>query len=358
MAILLLFLAIMIDCQKSNPNFPTTKIIQQLNPKLKDFRVIKKYRSNIAPDPSLESVLIIRTQTEEILQTYHKKQKHWQKLSEIRVKQINRQSYLYNQSERVWQETKSNKGLYAISKIMFINLPGDTFSSILIEKLEKKNGVLMAIPYVYRSGQKIFDGNKSLNNHPILKRDKTTNLSYIKEDKAIRIFPQNPTYRQDLLFNGWELVASASGMSAISLLEKKIIKNGDKYQLEFVFKNRGSHARNTYLSFYFPQQISATFPKNSKGFRFYRNGAKVFLQSQKYGNLTGYLIEYTKESWLRNHRHKIIFEVKSSQPIQTIFFRYSNKISREIISIPNEYSSIPTTIDGQGFSVYPITLQP
>jgi hypothetical protein len=360
--IYLFFFIFMTNCSKKGLNFPDEAIIfsQVYNSNSKNRVRLFSFKSvNLDSSPELESIIISNDTQTENLSIFSKTGNGWTLIKNFSYPIPEGKSYSYSEDNKTWTESKETKEPSIIKRVLLQELPGTSYNSIFFEVVSlNSDGKIHSTLYIISNYNLIFDGSRFLKGHPLQDRNLRTDFEYLPQDKSVRLFPKDFQYAQEIVYNGWEMIPKISGLTIPALLESSIskVESSDEYLAKFLFKNRGSYNRVTYLSFYFPDNVTIRFPENAKGYSFYKKGSSVFLNKQKkHGASKGNLLEITKDEWGSNYKYSIEFSILGKNlEKKYLLFRSSTKISSVIQSIPNEFSSIYTEEDGQEFYCYKI----
>ncbi|MCE9501765.1 MAG: hypothetical protein K8R21_14885 [Leptospira sp.] len=351
----------------SQRNAPSEKeVIEKLIPEngRKNPSVVLTKSANLDETPDLEAIVLVRNGTEEILSVFKKQSSGWEFTLKKSFSLLNIGPIEYDKEKKKWLPTGNQKERegYIIKRILLGELPGDSFNTIFIEVLsEEPPAGLFSVPYAFRKNKKILDGLTTLKEHENLKKTFRADFLYDEKEKNIKIFPGDTSYAQEFVWNGWELLPDISGVPISALLEvevKTLPEKNKESEIILNFKNRGAGANVSYLSFGFPDGGIIKTSGDSPGYKIYSTGSPVYsIKEKKFSPAKYPLLEITKEGWGRNYKFSAKFKlipVKSGA--QKILFRTSAKIAREIVSIPNDYSSAETTGDQQGFQAYTIEI--
>lgn len=326
--------------------------------------VILKRLGNLDEDPDLECFALLRNGTEEILAVFKKEGGEWVLKYKLPFGLLNIGPMYYDSKANSWkpgEESKSKEAGFVVKRILMEELPGDDFNSLFLEVLSEEPPLgLFSVPYVIRKGVKILDGLAALKDHEFLAKSKRADFNYNKEEKNVTIFPANRTYAQNFNFNGWEMIPDIPNVAVPGLLSVEAPTDWKKdRQGETVvwFKNRGSYAGTTYLSFSFPQGGKLEVESGKDGVRTYSPGSSIYSSEGKYVNSKVPLLEATREGWGRNHRYGIRFKyTPNEEGVPYLLFRSTSKAYRETIQIPTQASSAKTEMDQQGYRSYRLPL--
>jgi len=334
------------DAERKNPSIVLTKSV------------------NLDETPDLEAILLVRNGTEEVLSVFKRAGSGWELVFKKSFNLLNIGPIDYSKEKKKWEVSQSQKDKegYIVKKILLGELPGDNFNSIFAEILSEEPPMgLFSVPYAFRKNKKILDGLTSLKDHENLKKTYRVDFSYDEKEKSIKIFPQDNSYAQEFVWNGWELLPDISGVPISSLLGIEIkgdLEKDKESEITIQLKNRGAGVNVAYLSFSFPDGGSIKISGEGTGYRIYSTGSSIYsIKEKNFSHAKNPLLEITKEGWGRNYKFNATFKlipIKSGR--QKILFRTSAKIAREIVSIPNTYSSADTIGDQQGFPAYSLEI--
>lgn len=365
--LLLLFIfTIFFQCNKSKKEIVEPEIVLKVlgQNSSNQTKIVFKKNINLDEDPDLESVYILRNVNEEVLAVF--KTKNNEKILQFKIlfTLLNMGPLEYDAKSKKWiaSSVQSSDGAYIFKKVEFHELPGDNFYSIFLEVLSEEPPLgLFSIPYTIRKGEKILDGLKSLKEHENLVKTKRASFEYIAKEKSLKIFPKDNTYSQEFVFNGWELLPKINGNVLPSLLEVELSDKftaGKEVLVKLVFKNRGTFAPASFLSISFPDGGQIKLIENKPDIKIYPKGSMIYSnREKKYVKSQTTMIEFVKNSWTPNYKQTISFLLNPEKDgKQLVLFRSSSKISNNVISLPNEYSSALAQIDGQGFWAYKLEL--
>ncbi|TGN11056.1 LIC13341 family surface-exposed protein [Leptospira ilyithenensis] len=330
-------------------------------------RVIGAKVINLDENPDLEAIVLSQSGQTEAISAYKKEGRTWKFLWKQEFNQLTLGSFYYDLKKLSWEsgtipgrEKKILEG-DCIRRVVLAELAGDSFNSVFVEVLSEEPPMgLFSIPFGYRKGVKILDGLQ-LKEHEELVRTKRLEFEYSPKEKSVRIFPTNPNYSQEFIFNGWEMIPNLPMQpvpSFVSLEVEPKLEIGKESKVTLQLKNRGNYTTVTYLSLSFPGDARIRLDENTKGLRFYNKGATVYnIVQNKQISSTQLLLEATKEGWGSNYKYGISFYyTPMTKENQRFLFRSSFKFYKEIVSIPNRFSINKTEIDQQGFHTYPMLM--
>ncbi|TGN20411.1 LIC13341 family surface-exposed protein [Leptospira idonii] len=336
----------------------------------KTVRILGSKVINLDEDPELESIVLSQSGQSEAVSVYKKQGSGWKFLWKQEFHQLSLGSFFYDLKKRSWEpgtipgkEKKILEG-DCIRRIVLAELPGDNFNSVFMEVLSEEPPLgLFSVPFAFRKGVKIWDGLQ-LKEHEELVRSKRVDFEYSNKEKTVRIFPTNPNYSQEFVFNGWEMIPNLPMQpipSFVSLEVEPKLEVGKESKVTLQLKNRGNYTTVTYLSLSFPEDAKIRLTENSQGIRLYQKGATVYnIVSNKQVPASHLLVEVTKEGWGSNYKQGVSFYYTPQSPESLsgkILFRASFKFYKEIVSIPNRFSVNKTEIDQQGFPTYPLFME-
>ncbi|MBE7412450.1 MAG: hypothetical protein HS129_10405 [Leptospiraceae bacterium] len=351
------------NCSKSRPGPKDSEILQLVlsENERKSPKIISVKSVNLDEDKELEIISLIRNGTEEILCIFKNEDKKWKLNYKKNFSLLNAGPFEYEKEKKTWVPSKNDKEGegYIVKKILIEELPGDSFNSIFLEILSEEPPLgLFSFPYIIRKNLKIFDGLSSLKEHENLRKTRRADFTYNPSEKSISVFPSDPSYSQEFVFNGWEIVPVISGLPVASILNAEFsnFEKGKETEIKLLLKNRGQTAYVTYLSVSFPEGGVIRVDPKMTGAKIYNSGKTIYSMKEKKFIPSKYpLLEITKESWGRNYKYDLSFKFTPTvSGKQNILFRSSVKYSGNIIYLPNEYSVFPFQIDQQGFPSYPI----
>ncbi|MDF3821159.1 hypothetical protein P3G55_14725 [Leptospira sp. 96542] len=326
-------------------------------------RVLGSKQINLDETPDFEVLVLTQSGTSESVSAFKHAGGNWQFLWKHDFFFQNLGPMYYSAKDRRYepgtisgQEKLSFSG-DCIRRIALAELPGDNFNSVFIEILAEEPPLgVFSVPMGYRKGKKIWDGFQLLE-HEELKRSKRVDFEYNAKEKSFRIFPTNPNYSQEFVYNGWEMIANLPMQpvpSFVSFTAEPKWEVGKESTVTLQLKNRGNYVSLTYLSLSFPDGGTIRIPKEVTGLRLYKKGDIVYNVLQNKKIPAEYpLLEVTKEGWANNYKYGIQFlytPTKNETP--KFLFRSTYKFYHEIVSIPNRYSIAGFEPDQQGFPSY------
>lgn len=326
-------------------------------------RILGQKQINLDETPEMETLVLFQSGQSEVLSAFRKEGSSWTFLWKLEFFLKNLGPMYYDGKQNVWlpgSVSGKEKPLFAgdcFRRIVLAELPGDNFNSVFVEVMSEEPPLgLFSVPMGYRKGKKIWDGFQ-LKEHEELKRSKRVDFEYSAKEKSFRIFPTNPNYSQEFVFNGWEMIANLPMQpvpSFISLDVEPKFQIGKESLVTLQLKNRGNYVSLTYLSVSFPEVGSVRLVNETQGVRLYKKGDIVYNVVQNKKIPAEYpLLEVTKEGWANHFRYGIKFYyTPKSTDAPKILFRSTYKFYQEIISIPNQYSIAPYERDQQGFPSY------
>ena len=334
----------------------------------KSARIIGSRLINLDEEPDFESLVLSQSGQSEAISVYKKISGQWKFLWKQEFNLLSLGDSFYDLKNLSWvagklpgKEKKIMEG-DCIRRVVLAELAGDSFNSVFIEVLSEEPPLgLFSIPFGYRKGKKVLDG-LLLKEHEELIRTKKLDFAYSEKEKSIRIFPTNPNYAQEFVFNGWEMIPNLALQPIPAFISMEIepkLEMGKESKITLQFKNRGNFASVTYLSLSFPEDGEIRTSETSQGVRLYNKGQSVYnIIQRKQIPATNTLLEATKEGWGSNFKYGISFYYTPKKTlIPKILFRSSFKYYKEIISIPNSFSISKTEIDQQGFYTYPLEIK-
>lgn len=316
-------------------------------------KIISHRKINLDEEPDLESLVLLRNGTTEILASFKFKGEEWVHLNSLKFSLMNIGPFAYSVQDKKWvatQKPEKNEG-YIVKKIIAQELPGDNFNSIFIEIMSEEPPLgLFSVPMGYRKGKKILDGLSILKDHPNVKSSKRADFSYNPKDKSILAFPEDGNMKLEFVFNGFEMIPNLSAQPIPAIL--KIDRKGNQYRVEF--KNRGGYNTNTYLTLSFPKG-GVVKEITKPDLQAYKKGDSVYSRTKdRFIPAIHPMVEATKSAWGANVRYAIEFsyDCECDDP-EYFLFRTSYKYNRNIEMIPNEFSIYSSNdTDQQGFPAY------
>lgn len=326
-------------------------------------RVLGQKQINLDESPEMETLVLFQSGTSEVLAAFRKEGTSWTFLWKLEYFLQNLGPMFYDAKLNSWVSGSApgkEKSTFAgdcLRRIVVAELPGDNFNSVFIEVLAEEPPLgLFSVPMGYRKGKKIWDGFQ-LKEHEELKRSKRVDFEYSAKDKSFRIFPSNPNYSQEFVYNGWEMLANLPMQPVPSFVSLEVTPKfeiGKESQVTLQLKNRGNYVSLTYLSLSFPEAGSVRLAGETQGVRVYKKGDIVYnVVSNKKIPAEYPLLEVTKEGWANNFRYGIKFLYTPKESVTPkILFRSTYKFYHEIVSIPNQFSIAPFERDQQGFPSY------
>ncbi|MBM9548332.1 hypothetical protein JWG40_14995 [Leptospira sp. 201903074] len=326
-------------------------------------RVLGQKQINLDETPEMETLVLFQSGTSEVLAAFRRDGSSWTFLWKLEYFLQNLGPMFYDGKLKSWVSGSApgkEKVTFAgdcLRRIVVAELPGDNFNSVFIEVLAEEPPLgLFSVPMGYRKGKKIWDGFQ-LKEHEELKRSKRVDFEYSAKDKSFRIFPTNPNYSQEFVYNGWEMLANLPMQPVPSFVSLEVTPKfeiGKESQVTLQLKNRGNYVSLTYLSLSFPEAGSVRLAGETQGVRIYKKGDIVYnIVSNKKVPAEYPLLEVTKEGWANNFRYGIKFYYTPKESVTPkILFRSTYKFYHEIVSIPNQFSIAPFERDQQGFPSY------
>ncbi|EMY71410.1 LIC13341 family surface-exposed protein [Leptospira vanthielii] len=326
-------------------------------------RVLGQKQINLDETPEMETLVLFQSGTSEVLAAFRKEGSSWTFLWKLEYFLQNLGPMFYDAKLKSWVSGSApgkEKVTFAgdcLRRIVVAELPGDNFNSVFIEVLAEEPPLgLFSVPMGYRKGKKIWDGFQ-LKEHEELKRSKRVDFEYSAKDKSFRIFPTNPNFSQEFVFNGWEMIANLPMQPVPSFVSLEVTPKfeiGKESQVTLQLKNRGNYVSLAYLSLSFPEAGSVRLPGETQGVRLYKKGDIVYnIVSNKKIPADYPLLEVTKEGWANNFRYGVKFFYTPKESVTPkILFRSTYKFYHEIVSIPNQFSIAPFERDQQGFPSY------
>lgn len=326
-------------------------------------RVLGQKQINLDETPEMETLVLFQSGTSEVLAAFRKEGSSWTFLWKLEFFLQNLGAIFYDSKLKSWVPGSApgkEKVTFAgdcLQRIVVAELPGDNFNSVFIEVLSEEPPLgLFSVPMGYRKGKKIWDGFQ-LKEHEELKRSKRVDFEYNAKDKSFRIFPTNPNYSQEFVFNGWEMIANLSMQPVPAFVSLEVdpkFEIGKESSVTLQLKNRGNYVSLTYLSLSFPEAGSVRLAGETQGVRLYKKGDIVYnVVSNKKIPAEYPLLEVTKEGWANNFRYGVKFFYTPKESVTPkILFRSTYKFYHEIVSIPNQFSVVPFERDQQGFPSY------
>ncbi|EOQ89116.1 hypothetical protein LEP1GSC202_1238 [Leptospira yanagawae serovar Saopaulo str. Sao Paulo = ATCC 700523] len=349
--------------QKEHPSEKEIRVFVYGREDGEPIRILGQKQINLDESPEMETLVLFQSGQSEVLSAFRKEGSSWTFLWKLEFFLKNLGPMYYDGKQNKWSAGSISgieKTTFAgdcLRRIVLAELPGDNFNSVFIEVLSEEPPLgLFSVPMGYRKGKKIWDGYQ-LKEHEELKRSKRVEFEYSAKEKSFRIFPTNPNYSQEFVFNGWEMIANLPMQPVPSFVSLDVLPKfeiGKESLVTLQLKNRGNYVSLTYLSLSFPDVGSLRLANETQGVRLYKKGDIVYNVVQNKKIPAEYpLLEVTKEGWANNFRYGIKFYYT---PITTdnprILFRSTYKFYQEIISIPNQYSIAPYERDQQGFPSY------
>ncbi|TGM01925.1 LIC13341 family surface-exposed protein [Leptospira jelokensis] len=349
--------------QKEHPSEKEIRVFVYGKEEGDPIRILGQKQINLDESPEMETLVLFQSGQSEVLSAFRKEGSSWAFLWKLEFFQKNLGPMHYDGKQNAWipgSVAGAEKLTFSgdcLRRVVLAELPGDNFNSVFVEVLSEEPPLgLFSVPMGYRKGKKIWDGFQ-LKEHEELKRSKRVEFEYNAKEKSFRIFPTNPNYSQEFVFNGWEMIANLPMQpvpSFVSLEMEPKFEKGKESLVTLQLKNRGNYVSLTYLSLSLPDAGSIRLANETQGVRLYKKGDIVYNIIQNKKIPAEYpLLEVTKEGWANNFRYGIKFYYT---PITTdnprILFRSTYKFYQEIISIPNQYSIAPYERDQQGFPSY------
>ncbi|GBF51207.1 putative lipoprotein [Leptospira ryugenii] len=334
----------------------------------KPLRILGSKQINLDEDPSLEILVLSQSGQSEAISAYKKLEGEWKFLWKQEFNLMSMGENHYELSSLNWKsgqapgrERKSLEG-DCIKRIVVSELPGDGFNSVFMEVLVDEPPIgLFSVPFVYRKGSKVLDGFQ-LKEHPELVRTKRIDFDYNEKEKSFRIFPTNPNYAQEFVFNGFEFIPNVPMQPVPSLVSVSVepkFELGKESKVILYFKNRGNFTSVTYLSLSFPEGGKFRFSETSQGVKIYQIGQSVYnTVLRKLVPAEKPLLEATKESWSTGFKYGVSFYfIPESKEELKVLLRTSYRLNRDVFTIPNRDSIFKTEIDQQGFPSYPLVIK-
>lgn len=349
--------------QKEHPSDSEIRQAVYGNDNGQPVRVLGQKQINLDQTPEMETLVLFQSGTSEVLAAFRKDGSSWDYLWKLEFFLQNLGPMYYDAKLNSWVPGSAQgkeKVTFAgdcLRRIVVAELPGDNFNSVFVEVLAEEPPLgLFSVPMGYRKGKKIWDGFQ-LKEHEELKRSKRVDFEYNQKDKSFRIFPTNPNYSQEFVFNGWEMIPNLPMQPVPAFVSLEVIPKfeiGKESLVTLQLKNRGNYVSLTYLSISFPEAGSVRLAGETQGVRLYKRGDIVFNVVQNKKIPAEYpLLEATKEGWANNFRYGIKFYYTPKESANPkILFRSTYKFYQEIVSIPNQFSIAPFERDQQGFPSY------
>lgn len=349
--------------QKEHPSDSEIRQAVYGNDNGQPVRVLGQKQINLDENPAMETLVLFQSGTSEVLAAFRKDGSSWTYLWKLKFFLQNLGPMYYDAKLNSWVPGSApgkEKVTFAgdcLRRIVVAELPGDNFNSVFVEVLAEEPPLgLFSVPMGYRKGKKIWDGFQ-LKEHEELKRSKRVDFEYNQKDKSFRIFPTNPNYSQEFVFNGWEMIPNLPMQPVPAFVSLEVTPKfeiGKESLVTLQLKNRGNYVSLTYLSLSFPEAGSVRLAGETQGVRLYKKGDIVFNIVQNKKIPAEYpLLEVTKEGWANNFRYGIKFYYTPKESaIPKILFRSTYKFYQEIVSIPNQFSIAPFERDQQGFPSY------
>lgn len=349
--------------QKEHPSDSEIRQAVYGNDNGQPVRVLGQKQINLDETPEMETLVLFQSGTSEVLAAFRKDGSSWDYLWKLEFFLQNLGPMYYDAKLNSWVPGSAQgkeKVTFAgdcLRRIVVAELPGDNFNSVFVEVLAEEPPLgLFSVPMGYRKGKKIWDGFQ-LKEHEELKRSKRVDFEYNQKDKSFRIFPTNPNYSQEFVFNGWEMIPNLPMQPVPAFVSLEVAPKfeiGKESLVTLQLKNRGNYVSLTYLSLSFPEAGSVRLAGETQGVRLYKKGDIVFNVVQNKKIPAEYpLLEVTKEGWANNFRYGIKFYYSPKESaIPKILFRSTYKFYQEIVSIPNQFSIAPFERDQQGFPSY------
>ncbi|MCG6151124.1 LIC13341 family surface-exposed protein [Leptospira bandrabouensis] len=349
--------------QKEHPSDSEIRQAVYGNDNGQPVRVLGQKQINLDETPEMETLVLFQSGTSEVLAAFRKNGSSWEYLWKLEFFLQNLGPMYYDAKLNSWVPGSAQgkeKVTFAgdcLRRIVVAELPGDNFNSVFVEVLAEEPPLgLFSVPMGYRKGKKIWNGFQ-LKEHEELKRSKRVDFEYNQKDKSFRIFPTNPNYSQEFVFNGWEMIPNLPMQPVPAFVSLEVIPKfeiGKESLVTLQLKNRGNYVSLTYLSISFPEPGSVRLAGETQGVRLYKKGDIVFNVVQNKKIPAEYsLLEVTKEGWANNFRYVIKFYYTPKESANPkILFRSTYKFYQEIVSIPNQFSIAPFERDQQGFPSY------
>lgn len=357
------FLSFSFCSQKEHPSEKEIRVSVYGKEEGDPIRILGQKQINLDETQEMETLVLFQSGQSEVLSAFRKEGSSWTFLWKLEFFLKDLGPMYYDGKQNKWlagSVSGKEKPTFAgdcLRRIVVAELPGDNFNSVFIEVLSEEPPLgLFSVPMGYRKGKKIWDGYQ-LKEHEELKRSKRVEFEYSAKEKSFRIFPTNPNYSQEFVFNGWEMIANLPMQpvpSFVSLEVEPKFEIGKESLVTLQLKNRGNYVSLTYLSLSFPDAGSLRLANETQGVRLYKKGDIVYNVVQNKKIPAEYpLLEVTKEGWANNFRYGIKFHyTPSSTNTPRILFRSTYKFYQEIVSIPNQFSIAPYERDQQGFPSY------
>ncbi|TGK80437.1 hypothetical protein EHQ31_17635 [Leptospira montravelensis] len=349
--------------QKEHPSDSEIRQAVYGNDNGQPVRVLSQKQINLDESPEMETLVLFQSGTSEVLTAFRKDGSSWTYLWKLEFFLQNLGPMYYDAKLNSWVPGSApgkEKVTFAgdcLRRIVVAELPGDNFNSVFVEVLAEEPPLgMFSVPMGYRKGKKIWDGFQ-LKEHEELKRSKRVDFEYNQKDKSFRIFPTNPNYSQEFVFNGWEMIPNLPMQPVPAFVSLEVAPKfevGKESLVTLQLKNRGNYVSLTYLSLSFPEAGSVRLAGETQGVRLYKKGDIVFNVVQNKKIPAEYpLLEVTKEGWANNFRYGIKFYYTPKESANPkILFRSTYKFYQEIVSIPNQFSIAPFERDQQGFPSY------
>ncbi|XDD42898.1 hypothetical protein AB3N58_00600 [Leptospira sp. WS60.C2] len=362
--LVLIFFSFNPSCsQKEHPSEKEIRLAVYEKEEGDPIRILGQKQINLDETPEMETLVLFQSGQSEVLSAFRKDGSNWIFLWKLEFFLKNLGPMYHDGKQSIWVAgsiSGKEKPTFAgdcLRRVVLAELPGDNFNSVFVEVLSEEPPLgLFSVPMGYRKGKKIWDGYQ-LKEHEELKRTKRVEFEYSAKDKSFRIFPTNPNYSQEFVFNGWEMIANLPMQpvpSFVSLEVEPKFEKGKESLVTLQLKNRGNYVSLTYLSLSFPDVGNLRLASETQGVRLYKKGDIVYNVVQNKKIPAEYpLLEVTKEGWANNFRYGIKFYYTPAvTDSPRILFRSTYKFYQDIVSIPNQYSIAPFERDQQGFPSY------